>query len=175
MILRLRIHYRTLSGYTTLNIHNTQQLGCALSVYSNEQPQQITKFEKSSFPSVSAVCLAKQINKSMKQLNERKPIQQDINRISQYRRKFGAAEDKAELDAAFAELKSKAGNVSGDSLSNWDKASLRIATEYVDEENRNEFRRVINRILELAGLSPEMEKHIYQRQQIKKNELKRMN
>jgi len=109
----------------------------------------------------------------MKQLNERKPLQQDINRISQYRGKFGAAEDKAELDAAFAELKSKAGNVSGDSLSDWDKASLRIATEYVDEENRNEFRRVINRILELAGLSTELEKHIYQRQQIKKNELKR--
>ena len=103
----------------------------------------------------------------------RKPIPQDINRISQYRRKFGAAEDKAELDSAFSELKSKAANVSGNSLSDWDKASLRIATEYVDEENRNEFRRVINRILELAGLSPEMEKHIYQRQQIKKNELKR--
>ena len=46
MILRLRIHYRTLSGYTTLNIHNTQQLGCSLRVYSNEQPQQITKFGK---------------------------------------------------------------------------------------------------------------------------------
>ena len=172
MILRLRIHYRTLSGYTTLNIHNTQQLGCALSVYSNEQPQQITKFEKSSFPSVCAVCSAKQINKSMKQLNERKPLQQDINRISQYRRKFGAAEDKAELDSAFSELKSKAANVSGNSLSDWDKASLRIATEYVDEENRNEFRRVINRILELAGLSTELEKHIYQRQQINKDKFK---
>ena len=170
MILRLRIHYRTLSGYTTLNIHNTQQLGCALSVYSNEQPQQITKCEKSSFPSVYAVSLANLINKSMK-LNERKPIQQDINRIAQYRKKYGAAEDKAELDAAFAELKSKAGNVSGDSLSDWDKASLRIATEYVDEENRNEFRRVINRILELAGLSPEMEQQIYQRQKIEQQKL----
>lgn len=83
------------------------------------------------------------------------------------------AKNKVELDSAFAELKLKAGNVSGNSLSDWDKASLRIATEYVDEENRNEFRRVINRILELAGLSPELEKHIYQRQQIKKNELKR--
>ena len=57
-------------------------------------------------------------------------------------------------------------------LSDWDKASLRIATEYVDEENRNEFRRAINRILELAGLSPEMEQQIYQRQQIEKNKLK---
>ena len=109
----------------------------------------------------------------MKQLNERKPIQQDINHISQYRRKFGAADDKAELDAAFAELKSKMGNVSGDSLSDWDRESLRIATEYVRDESKDEFRRAINRILELAGLSPEMEKHIYQRQQIKKNELKR--
>jgi len=122
--------------------------------------------------SITDQLAAKKINKSMKQLNERKPIQQDINRISQYRRKFGAAEDKAELDAAFAELKSKAGNVSGNSLSDWDKASLRIATEYVDEENRNEFRRVINRILELAGLSPELEKHIYQRQQINKDKFK---
>ena len=52
----------------------------------------------------------------MKQLNERKPIQQDINRSCSYRKKYGAAEDKAELDAAFAELKSKAKNVSGDSL-----------------------------------------------------------
>ena len=108
----------------------------------------------------------------MKQLNERKPIQQDLDRVSRYRKKYGAAEDKAELDAAFAELKSKAGNVSGNSLSDWDKASLRIATEYVDEENRNEFRRVINRILELAGLSPELEKHIYQRQQINKDKFK---
>ena len=172
MILRLRIHYRTLSGYTTLNIHNTQQLGCALSVYSNEQPQQITKFEKSSFPSVYAVSLANLINKSMK-LNERKPIQQDINRIAQYRKKYGAAEDKAELDAAFAELKSKAGNVSGDSLSNWDKASLRIATEYVDEKNRDEFRRTINRILKLAGLSPEIEKRIYQRQKIERKKIEK--
>ena len=173
MILRLRIHYRTLSGYTTLNIHNTQQLGCALSVYSNEQPQQITKFEKSSFWSVSAVIEAEEINKSMKQLNERKPLQQDINRISQYRRKFGAAEDKAELDSAFSELKSKAGNVSGDSLSDWDKASLRIATEYVDEKNRDEFRRTINRILKLAGLSPEIEKRIYQRQKIERKKIEK--
>ena len=108
----------------------------------------------------------------MKQLNERKPIQQDINRVASHRKKYGAEQDKAELDAAFAELKSKAGNVSGNSLSDWDKASLRIATEYVDEENRNEFRRVINRILELAGLSPELEKHIYQRQQINKDKFK---
>ena len=107
----------------------------------------------------------------MKQLNERKPIQQDINRVASHRKKYGAAEDKAELDAAFAELKSKAGNVSGNSLSDWDKASLRIATEYVDEENRNEFRRVINRILELAGLSAEMEKEIFQRQQIERQKL----
>ena len=89
------------------------------------------------------------------------------------RKKYGAADDKAELDAAFAELKSKAEKVSGDSLSDWDKESLRIATEYVRDESKDEFRRAINRILELAGLSPEMEKHIYQRQQIKKNELKR--
>jgi len=108
----------------------------------------------------------------MKQLNERKPIQQDLDHITRYRKKYGAAEDKAELDAAFDELKSKAKNVSGDSLSDWDKESLRIATEYVDEENRNEFRRVINRILELAGLSPELEKHIYQRQQINKDKFK---
>ena len=171
MNLRLRIHYRTLSGYTTLNIHNTQQLGCSLRVYSNEQPQQITKFEKSSFWSVSAVIEAEEINKSMKQLNERKPIQQDINRISQYRRKFGAAEDKAELDATFKELKSKAENVSGDSLSDWDHESLRLATEFVEDKNRDEFRRVINRILELAGLSPEIEKHIYQKQEIRRQKL----
>jgi len=109
----------------------------------------------------------------MKHLNERKPIQQDINRVAAMRKKYGAADDKAELDAAFAELKSKAEKVSGDSLSDWDKESLRIATEYVRDESKDEFRRAINRILELAGLSPEMEKHIYQRQQIKKNELKR--
>ena len=107
----------------------------------------------------------------MKQINERKPIQQDINRVASHRKKYGAEQDKAELDAAFAELKSKAGNVSGNSLSDWDKASLRIATEYVDEENRNEFRRAINRILELAGLSPEMEQQSYKRQQIEKNKL----
>ena len=107
----------------------------------------------------------------MKQLNERKPIQQDINRVASHRKKYGAEQDKAELDAAFAELKSKAGNVSGDSLSNWDKASLRIATEYVDEKNRDEFRRTINRILKLAGLSPEIEKHIYQRQKIERQKL----
>ena len=107
----------------------------------------------------------------MKQLNERKPIQQDINRVASMRKKYGAADDKAELNAAFAELKSKAQNVSGDHLSDWDKASLRLATEFVDEENRNEFRRAINRILELAGLSPEMEQQSYKRQQIEKNKL----
>ena len=132
----------------------------------------ITKFEKSSFWSVSAVIEAEEINKSMKQLNERKPLQQDINRIAQYRKKYGAAEDKAELDSAFSELKSKEANVSGNSLSDWDHESLRLATEFVEDKNRDEFRRVINRILELAGLSPEMEKHIYQRQQIEKNKLK---
>ena len=84
-------------------------------------------------------------------------------------------EDKAELDAAFAELKSKAGNVSGDSLSDWDRESLKIATEYVREKNRDEFRRTINRILELAGLSPEMEKEIFQRQQILKKEIEKKN
>ena len=52
-----------------------------------------------------------------KTLNERKPIQQDINRVASMRKKYGAADDKAELDAAFDELKSKAKNVSGDSLS----------------------------------------------------------
>ena len=107
----------------------------------------------------------------MKQLNERKPLQQDIDRISQYRKKYGAEQDAAELDSAFDELKSKAKNVSGDSLSDWDKESLRLATEYVQEENRDEFRRAINRILELAGLSPEIEKHIYQRQKIERQKL----
>ena len=111
----------------------------------------------------------------MEQLNERKPIQQDINRISQYRNKFGAEEDKAELDAAFAELKSKAKNVSVDSLSDWDKESLKIATEYVRDENKEEFLKTINRILELAGLSPEMEKEIFQRQQILKKEIEKKN
>ncbi len=91
---------------------------------------------KPSFSSVYAVRLAKQINKSMKQLNERKPIQQDINRVARIAKNMAQREDKAELDAAFDELKSKAKNVSGDSLSDWDKESLRIATEYVDEENR---------------------------------------
>ena len=106
-------------------------------------------------------------------LNERKPIQQDINRIAQYRKKYGAAEDKAELDSAFSELKSKVANVSGNSLSDWDKASLRIATEYVDEKNRDEFRRTINRILKLAGLSPEIEKRIYQRQKIERKKIEK--
>jgi len=121
--------------------------------------------------SITDQLAAKKINKSMKQLNERKPIQQDINRVASMRKKYGAADDKAELNAAFAELKSKAQNVSGDNLSDWDKASLRLATEFVDEENRNEFRRAINRILELAGLSPEMEQQSYKRQQIEKNKL----
>ena len=107
----------------------------------------------------------------MKQLNERKPLQQDINRISQYRGKFGDEQDTAELDSAFKELKSKAENVSGDSLSDWDHESLRLATEFVEDKNRDEFRRVINRILELAGLSPEIEKHIYQRQKIEQQKL----
>jgi hypothetical protein len=170
MILRLRIHYRTLSGYTTLNIHNTQQLGCSLRVYSNEQPQQITKFEKSSFSSVFAVIEAKKINKCMK-LNERKLIRQDLDRIARSMREELPAKNKAELVSAFDELKSKAKNVSDDRLSDWDKESLRLATEYVQEENRDEFRRAINRILELAGLSPEIEKHIYQRQKIERQKL----
>jgi len=121
--------------------------------------------------SITDQLAAKKINKSMKQLNERKPIQQDINRVASMRKKYGAADDKAELNAAFAELKSKAQNVSGDNLSDWDKASLRLATEFVDEENRNEFRRAIKRILELAGLSPAMEQQIYQRQKIKQQKL----
>ena len=107
----------------------------------------------------------------MKQLNERKRIQQDINRVAAMRKKYGAADDKAELNAAFAELKSKAKNVSGDNLSDWDKESLRLATEFVDEENRDEFRRAIKRILELAGLSPAMEQQIYQRQKIEQQKL----
>jgi len=107
----------------------------------------------------------------MKQLNERKPIQQDINRVASHLKKYGAEQDKAELDAAFDELKLKAKNVSGDSLSDWDKESLRIATEYVRDESKEEFRRTINRILELAGLSPEMEKEIFQRQQIERQKL----
>jgi len=107
----------------------------------------------------------------MRQLNERKPIQPDINRVAAMRKKYGAADDKAELDAAFAELKLKAKNVSGDNLSDWDRESLRLATEYVRDENRDEFRRTINRILELAGLSPEMEKEIFQRQQIERQKL----
>jgi len=91
------------------------------------------------------------------------------------RKKYGAADDKAELDAAFAELKLKAKNVSGDNLSDWDKESLRRATEFVDEENKNEFRRAIYRILELAGLSPEMEKEIFQRQQILQKKIEKKN
>jgi len=129
----------------------------------------------SQFLSIIAVFVAKQINKSMKQLNERKPIQQDINRVAAMRKKYGAADDKAELDAAFAELKLKAKNVSGDNLSDWDRESLRLATEYVRDENRDEFRRTINRILELAGLSPEMEKEIFQRQQILQKEIEKKN
>ena len=104
-------------------------------------------------------------------INERKPIQQDLDRVSRYRKKYGAADDKAELDAAFDELKLKAANVSGDSLSDWDKESLKIATEYVRDENKEEFLKTINRILELAGLSPEMEKEIFQRQQIERQKL----
>jgi len=111
----------------------------------------------------------------MKQLNERKPIQQDINRVAAMRKKYGAADDKAELDAAFAELKLKAKNVSGDNLSDWDKESLRLATEYVRDENKEEFLKTINRILELAGLSPEMEKEIFQRQQILQKKIEKKN
>ena len=111
----------------------------------------------------------------MEQLNERKPIQQDINRVAAMRKKYGAADDKAELDAAFAELKSKAKNVSDDNLSDWDRESLKIATEYMDEENRDEFRRAINRILKLAGLSPEMEKEIFQRQQVARKKIETKN
>jgi hypothetical protein len=114
-------------------------------------------------------------NMDKKTLNERKPIQQDINRVASMRKKYGAADDKAELDAAFDELKLKAANVSGDSLSDWDKESLKIATEYMDEENRDEFRRAINRILKLAGLSPEMEKEIFQRQQILQKKIETKN
>ena len=110
-----------------------------------------------------------------KTLNERKPIQQDINRVASMRKKYGAADDKAELDAAFDELKLKAANVSGDTLTDWDKESLRRATEYVDEENRDEFRRAINRILKLAGLSPEMEKEIFQRQQVARKKIETKN
>ena len=132
--------------------------------------QRVT-IQKWSFSFVYAVFVAKQINKSMKQLNERKPIQQDINRVAAMRKKYGAADDKAELDLAFDELKLKAANVSGNTLTDWDKESLRRATEYVDEENRNEFRRAIYRILELAGLSPEMEQQIYQRQKTERQKL----
>lgn len=109
----------------------------------------------------------------MKQLNERKLIRQDLDRIARSMREELPAKNKAELDAAFDELKLKAENVSGNSLSDWDHESLRLATEFVDEENRDEFRQEINRILKLAGLSPEMEKHIYKRQQIETNKLKR--
>ena len=107
----------------------------------------------------------------MKPLNERKLMPPDINKVAAMRKKYGAADDKAELDAAFAELKSKAGNVSGNTLTDWDKESLRLATEFMDKENRNEFRRAIKRILELAGLSPEMEQQIYQRQKIEQQKL----
>jgi hypothetical protein len=130
----------------------------------------------SQFLSIIAVFLANLISNNMKKIiNERKPIQQDLDRVSRYRKKYGAADDKAELDAAFAELKSKAKNVSGDNLSDWDRESLRLATEYVRDENRDEFRRTINRILELAGLSPEMEKEIFQRQQILQKEIEKKN
>ena len=87
------------------------------------------------------------------------------------RKKYGAADDKAELDAAFKEMKLKAANVSGNTLTDWDKESLRLATEFMDKENRNEFRRAIKRILELAGLSPAMEQQIYQRQKIEQQKL----
>ena len=107
----------------------------------------------------------------MKQLNERKPIQQDLDRITRYRKKYGAAEDKAELDAAFDELKSKAKNVSGDSLSDWDKESLRLATEYVHDESNDEFSRAISRIMKLAGLNPELEKHLWTRNQTERRKI----
>ena len=105
----------------------------------------------------------------MKQLNERKLIRQDLDRIAKSMREELPAKNKVELDAAFADLKSIAQNTPGETLTDWDRESLRIATEYVRDESKDEFRRAINRILELAGLSPEMEKHIYQRQQIEKN------
>ena len=76
------------------------------------------------------------------------------------------------MDTAFADLKSIAQNAPGETLTDWDRKSLRIATEYVRDESKDEFRRAINRILELAGLSPELEKHIYQRQQINKDKFK---
>ena len=123
------------------------------------------------FYAVCAVHSAKKINKSMKQLNERKLIRQDLDRIARSMREELPAKNKAELGSAFDELKSKAKNVSGDNLSDWDKESLRLATEFVDEENRNEFRRAIKRILKLAGLSPEMEQQIYPRQKIERQKL----
>ena len=53
----------------------------------------------------------------MKQLNERKLIRQDLDRIARSMREELPAKNKTELDSAFDELKSKAKNVSGDSLS----------------------------------------------------------
>ena len=127
------------------------------------------------FYAVCAVHSAKKINKSMKQLNERKLIRQDLDRIARSMREELPAKNKAELGSAFDELKSKAKNVSGDNLSDWDKESLRLATEYVRDENKEEFLKTINRILELAGLSPEMEKEIFQRQQILQKEIENKN
>ena len=109
----------------------------------------------------------------MKQLNERKLIRQDLDRIAKSMREELPAKNKVELDAAFADLKSIAQNTPGETLTDWDRESLRIATEYVDEKNRDEFRRTINRILKLAGLSPEIEKRIYQRQKIERKKIEK--
>ena len=108
-----------------------------------------------------------------KKLNERKIIPQDWSRIERSMRKDLPAINKAKLDAAFDDLKSKAATVPSDTLSDWDRESLRLATEYVQEENRDEFRRTINRILKLAGLSPEIEKRIYQRQKIERKKIEK--
>jgi hypothetical protein len=110
-----------------------------------------------------------------KKLNERKIIPQDWSRIERSMRKELPAINKAKLDAAFDDLKSKAATVPGDTLTDWDKESLRLATEYVQDENRDDFRRTINRILKLAGLSPEIEKEIFQRQQVARKKIEKKN
>ena len=135
-----------------------------------------SRLNNSPFLCLFATFLANLISTNMdKKLNERKIIPQDWSRIERSMRKELPAINKAKLDAAFDDLKSKAATVSGDSLSDWDKESLRLATEYVQDENRDDFRRAINRILKLAGLSPEIEKHTYQQKQAARKKIETKN
>lgn len=108
------------------------------------------------------------INKSIK---SRELSQHDINLISQQMRNSLAADNKEKLDAEFLGLKQIAVKTDPKSLTDWDRESLRLATEYVHDESKDEFRRAINRIMKLAGLNPELENHLWTRNQTERRKI----